>query len=182
MTKGRSVTVIDRDEKGNTGMSIAVLSTLISSIALVGVAISLLFQARQLRANQIQVSRASLIELMKFYFDNPDMVAELVGAKDNKEFTKDVLTNWYVTHLSLSYENRAISKSHLQNLADNLFKGEAACRWWASMGHTYNDGATSRREKEFFAVLDGEFQRINHERESAQTDAEPPDTSSNISQ
>lgn len=158
-------------------MFIAILSTLISSIALVGVVISLLLQARQLRANQIQVTRASQVELLKFYFDNPAMAAELVGANDSKEFTKDIVTNWYVTHLALSYENRAVSKSRLQNIASDLFKSEASRGWWASMGHTYYDGATSRREKEFFAIFEAEYQRINRTRESAQSDTMPPDTS-----
>jgi hypothetical protein len=57
-------------------MLIAIVSTLISSVALLGVAISLFLQARQLRASQIQTARASQMELMRSALEHPDLVAE----------------------------------------------------------------------------------------------------------
>lgn len=150
-------------------MLIAVLSTLISSIALVGVAVSLLLQARQLRVNQMQVARASQVELIKFCFDNPAMAAEFEGAEDTKEYVRNVYTNLYVAHLSICYENRFIPKSRLQIIASDIFKSEATRKWWVDAGPTYYDGAASRRTKEFFAILQREFQQINGAREFSQT-------------
>lgn len=150
-------------------MLIAVISTLISSIALVGVALSLLLQGRQLRASRIQAARASQVELMKFAIDNPTMVNGLDGAEDIEGFVKGVVRNWYFTYLSMSYDNRTISKSSLRRVASVALADETTCKWWAESGHTLNEVATSRREKEFFTIVDGEFQRARQRFDSVKT-------------
>jgi hypothetical protein len=159
-------------------MLISILSTLISSIALLGVAISLFLQARQLRASQIQAARASQVELIKFTLDNPAMAAmaeELEGTGDAENFVQNVFRNWYFVHLSMSYDTRATSKSNIQRLARVTFMAEGARRWWEEIGHTYDEMATSKREKEFYAIVDGEFQRVSRMRGSAKTGDVPPD-------
>jgi hypothetical protein len=156
-------------------MAIAILSTLISSIALLGVAMSLLLQARQLRTSQIQATRAAQIELIKFALDNPAMTDELAGPHDSATFVNDTFRNWYVTYLSLGYENRALSKSRLQSLVGVLLEAESSRRWWAAVRRTYDDGATSRREREFFSIVDGEFQRVSRTFEAAENGDVPPD-------
>jgi hypothetical protein len=162
---------------------IAVLSTLISSVALIGVVVSLFLQARQLRANQIQIARASQVELLKFYFENTSMVADWLQVKDVKQFDTEVLANWYVTHLSLTYENRAVSKAYLKNMAAALFASESSRVWWAAHGDTYSAAATSRRDKDFFTILDLEFQRASHVPEAAVPNGSvPPDASTHVNQ
>jgi hypothetical protein len=150
-------------------MSIAALSTLISSIALVGVAISLILQARQLRVNQVQIARASQVELLKLGLNNPVAASELVGAADPDGFARGVFLNWYVGHLLTSYETGATSKSNIERLARELFAVEASRKWWAMARQSYANDARSRRQKSFFAVVDGEFQRAGQTSESAMT-------------
>jgi Family of unknown function (DUF6082) len=143
-------------------MTLAVLSTLISSVASVGVAVSLLLQARQLRANQIQIAHASQLELMKLGLSNPSIIANLgfsVGADDADTFVKYIYLNWFVTHLSMSYDVKTVSNTHLRRLAEELFVTYDSRKWWTSVRSSYDDGATSRRQREFFAVVDGAFQR-----------------------
>jgi hypothetical protein len=157
-------------------MFLAVLSTLISSIALVGVVISLLLQARQLRVNQVQAARASQIELIKFALSNPEISMEVEGAEDSETFIRNVVRNWYFTHLSLGYEVGNVPRSRLQSIASLLFADESTRRWWAETRQGYNEGASSRRDKEFFTIIDGEYQKSNQRSESAKTGDTPPDT------
>src|SRR5690242_6399785 len=105
-------------------MLISVISVLISSIALFGVAVGLLFQARQLRASQIQAARASQVELLKFAIGNPGMVKAMDGFSDSSTFVNYVIRNWYFTYLSMSYDNRTITKTGLQRVAETAFKDE----------------------------------------------------------
>jgi Family of unknown function (DUF6082) len=50
---------------------ISIIATLISSVAPAGVAVSLLLQARQLRASQLQALRELHTELIKMGMDHP---------------------------------------------------------------------------------------------------------------
>jgi len=156
-------------------MFIAALSTLISSIALVGVAISLLLQARQLRAGQVQAGRVSQVELIKFALNNPTVVEGALGFSNSKAQAENFFRNWYVSHLSMSYDIGILPKLRLQSMAGQLFAAEDTRRWWAAVGRTYSDGATSRRDREFFAVLDEEFQRISRLNESTKASDAPSD-------
>ena len=91
---------------------IAIISTLISSVALLGVAVGLFTEARQLRANQIQTARASQIELMRLAIESQDLVAEALGVEDANTFVKNVVRNWYLGHLSTSYDIKTLTKPH----------------------------------------------------------------------
>ena len=69
--------------------AIAIISTLISSIALVGVAVSLVLQARQLRASQIQASRATQVELIKVSIDSRELISDIFN-QDSGDYLKSV--------------------------------------------------------------------------------------------
>jgi Family of unknown function (DUF6082) len=154
-------------------MIIAIISTLISSIALLGVALSLLLQARQLRTNQIQVARAAHLELIKMALDNPSMAAEALGIDDSEKFVKEVFINWHFQYLLMSYEINQISKPDLGHVIRTLFKAERVRTWWSWSREDWKLAAT-RREKEFFAIVDGEFQHAKQIAETTEASAAPP--------
>jgi hypothetical protein len=160
-------------------MSIAGLSTLISSIALIGVAISLLLQARQLRANQLQIAHTSQLELMKTGLDNPSLLLDLgsgPGTEDPVTFTKYVLLNWRMTHFSMLYDLKATSNAGLRVRAEGLFTSDLARKWWGLAGPDYLALAVSRRQRKFFDIVDGAFQQACLV-ESGRQRAAPPDSS-----
>jgi len=156
-------------------MLIALLSTLIASIALVGVAISLLLQARQLRTNQLQATYTAQVELIKLGLDNPSLSAGLAGFTDTEDFVKEVSLNWHISYLAVSYEIKTMSEPNLRRMLGDLFASEDSRMWWARVGYTYDDGATSRRGKNFFAIVNEEVRQASLTSESAGTGAVPPD-------
>jgi hypothetical protein len=156
-------------------MFIALLSVLISSIALVGIAISLLLQARQLRASQVQASAASHAELMKFALENTAAAMALISDDDPEIFAKEVALNWHISHLLMSYNNKTLSEAHLRRLVGSLFATEDSRSWWTTAGPSYDDDATSRRERRFFAIVDAEFQQASQMSKPAVAGNPPPD-------
>jgi hypothetical protein len=138
---------------------ISIVSVLISSIALAGVAVSLLLQARQLRASHIQAARTSQLERIKFYLNDPNPLINVEGIDDIDKYKESMHINWYVSHSAFVYENRAVSRTYLQTLARNLFKSETSREWRREYGYTYRESVTSRRDKDFFLIFDQEFQR-----------------------
>jgi Family of unknown function (DUF6082) len=156
-------------------MLIALFSILISSVALMGVAVGLILQAQQLRAGRIQASAASQVQLMKFALDNPAAALELMGNDDPEAFAQEVILNWHINHLLMSYNNKTLSEAHLRRLVRSLFAAENSRNWWTIAGASYNDDATSRREKRFFAIVDAEFQQAGKMPASAEAGYALPD-------
>ena len=128
-------------------MLISIISTLISSIALLGVALGLLLQARQLRASQIRLPVLRKVELLRFAIDNPGMVSPIDGIADIDKFVKYVIRNWYFTYLSMSYDNSTITKTALQRVANTAFRDGVTRNYWAEAGNSFYGVATSRRKK-----------------------------------
>jgi Family of unknown function (DUF6082) len=156
-------------------MLIALFSILISSVALMGVAVGLILQAQQLRAGRIQASASSQVQLMKFALDNPAAALELMGNGDPEAFAQEVILNWHINHLLMSYSNKTLSEAHLRRLVRSLFATENSRNWWTMAGASYNDDATSRRKKRFFAIVDAEFQQAGKMPASAEAGYALPD-------
>lgn len=155
---------------------LAIISTLISSIALLGVVVSLLLQARQLRVSQLQASRAAQLELVKMAMDNPKMAGSLYGYNDPETYSRWVYLNWLLRYYELSYQMRDMTKASLKREAEALFKTEDSRNWWLMARGAYEVAATTRRAREFFVMVDVEFQRAMRPAETTQSDqkATPP--------
>src|SRR5690348_1659216 len=128
-------------------MSLAIISTMISSLALAAVALSLLLQARQLRTNQLQVSRTAQLELMKIALDNPSMAAEALGISDPETYVKEVFINWHFVHFFMAYEVGQISETTLRSALRSLFQNEHPYKWWSWSRKDWQEGNKSRREQ-----------------------------------
>jgi hypothetical protein len=70
---------------------LSIIATIISSIALVGVAAGLIIQGQQLKASRIQVMREMHLELMKIGIDNPALAGSLYKDIDVAEFPRATL-------------------------------------------------------------------------------------------
>ena len=150
------------------GIAIAVLSIIISSVALLGVAYSLILQALQLRANQLQVSRATQLELVKLVIDNPELVSDSIDQSD-PELTARAgsLLNYRIKQLELSYSVKAVSSASVRLQARLLFKDNHPVQWWAGAREVYAAEAATRRERQFFALVDQEYEHAKEQLESS---------------
>jgi hypothetical protein len=142
-------------------LTIAVISIVISSVALAGVAVSLLFQARQLKVSQLQATWAAQLELMKMALDNPAVATNALGIADPEIYTSQVFLNWHIKYLELGYEIKAISALGVREAAKELFGGQFARDWWSWNRQSYESATTTtQRTKQFFTIIDAEYQRL----------------------
>jgi Family of unknown function (DUF6082) len=144
-----------RLSRGRDSVVIAVISTLISSIALLGVAASLLLQARQLRASQLQAARSAQFDFVRVQFERPELAAAVFGDKFPLE---SALANWYMKYLELSYLLKAASRDSILVQATLLFSGKYFLEWWETAQKIYQSEATGKLEKEFLDIIDQAFQ------------------------
>ena len=94
-----------------TGMEpvLSIVATIISSVALIGVAVGLILQGRQLKANQIQVMREMHLELMRVGINNPIVSASVYEGTSPEDFPKDSLINLSLKFLETGYSLKAIT-------------------------------------------------------------------------
>lgn len=143
------------------GIVIAVLSIIISSIALLGVAYGLTLQALQLRANQLQVSRSAQFEIVKLVIDNPELISGAIDPSDHELVTRaGAFLNCRIKQLELSYSVKATSAAGVRLQARLLFSGTYPIEWWSMARGVYASEAATRRERRFFALVDNEYMRV----------------------
>jgi hypothetical protein len=116
---------------------------------------------------------------MKMALNDPSMAAGALGIEDSETYVKEVFLNWHINYFLLSYEINQLSEQDLRNSVRDLFKAEAPRKWWSWSRNDWRATA-SRQEKEFFAIVDSEFQRAKQIAESAATDTTPPDGAVNF--
>jgi hypothetical protein len=143
---------------------IAVVSTLISSIALVGVALSLLLQARQLRTTQLQASRAAQLELIRIAADNRGLIFDVLGEADPESYLKGAFINWFFKYMELSYSMRALSEASVRTQATRLFAAGYPYNWWAKAREVYQIEAETKHERQFFNIVDEAFSHASKQR------------------
>jgi len=124
-----------------------------------GVTVSLLLQSRQLRTSQLEASRAAQSALIQMGLANPALTAEVFGSSDRDWLAKAGLTNWQVKCWEMSYLTKAMSAKSVHVQAAELFASEFPCEWWSRSRELYKIDAATRREREFFAIIDTEFER-----------------------
>lgn len=139
--------------------AIAITSTLISSIALVGIAVSLLLQSRQLRISQLEALRIVQYNLLRMALDNPELIASLVEDRDPESFTKGIFLNWRSKVLELNYEVNAMSADSVRLQAKLMFGGQFSRDWWSETKPIYESEAKTKRQKEFVTLLDEGFEQ-----------------------
>jgi hypothetical protein len=156
-------------------MLLSLIATVISSVALVGVVVGLLIQARQLQASQLQAVRSLHVDFIKLAIENPSIAVAMEGDIDPEEVPKAAYLNLYFTFLRTSYSLRAISKEAVDFQAGRFFASEYPRSWWARARDAYKIEAATAREKEFAALIDTKFQETMSQNQS--TDEQAGDSS-----
>lgn len=144
----------------SVGGLLAVISTLISSVALVGVMIGLLLQVRQIRISNLQTFRASNAELIRMSIDYPESFTDPTGTvpSDQTSARRWVLMNWQMQHLWFGYSIRAVRESALRLILAGLFVTRFRREWWEYAHDSYKANAYSRRERRFVEIVEMEYQ------------------------
>jgi hypothetical protein len=141
----------------NTTLSI--IATIISSIALIGVALGLILQSRQVKANQLQVMREMHLELIKVGIDNPALASSVTADIGEENYSRAGYLNLWVKYLQTGYSLKTISKASVALHTARMFMSEYSRDWWGTHARAgYRTEAWKKSEKEFFEIVDAQFQ------------------------
>jgi hypothetical protein len=144
--------------KGNE-MIISIISVLISSIAVLGVAAGLLLQARQVRVSQVQAVRLAQLELMRMSLENPSTIAPLDGFSNPELYSQYIYLNWQIKYFEMGYEMNYFTEVAIRQAARNIFASMIAREWWTQSRPDYAETSAAGRRKNFFEFVDSEFRQ-----------------------
>ncbi|MFK0121174.1 DUF6082 family protein [Streptomyces sp. NPDC090994] len=140
------------------------LSLIISALALIGVVISIIFQAQQARAAQEDASWNSHRELVLKTIDDPLLAVCWEPprcAETAQEWRQIAYVNLIVTHWDKAHRLGRVNREQMRSVALRHFEGELARRHWGASGREWMRLARqsgSRRTREFPIVMDEAYQ------------------------
>ena len=149
------------------GQTYGAVSALISALALGGVAVSLLYQSRELRTGREESSRTSHYRLLKMEMDDPFYMAIMasdwgknVGLSDYDSLRKYEFVHMWISFWESQYKLREMSDSELRNeTCDELFASPAGRKYWAVIGKSKLENYKGRLLR-FARIVDEEYRKV----------------------
>ncbi|MGW4942966.1 DUF6082 family protein [Actinoplanes sp. NPDC004185] len=119
----------------NIGQAYGAASAVFSALAVVGVAGSIVYQARQLRLARMQSLRAAHRDLIKQIIEEPEVFAPAVGYDSLNRTGIDVRQHLFITsymgHLVSSLDTGFVSEQSLRSeVLRYMFQSPQVHRWW----------------------------------------------------
>ena len=153
--------------------TLSIIATIISSVALIGVALGLVLQSRQLRTSQIQAMRGMHLELIKIGLDNPALASSIFETVNAEDLPAGIMLNLHMIFWATSYSLKTLNRAALASQMKAFFSLERARTWWGDgVREAYEIQATTKLDKDFFVVVDGVFQDVmNSLQAGSSTDA-----------
>lgn len=145
------------------GQTYGAISAVISGVALVGIAVSLFLQARELDLTREQMFRNYHLDLVRFSIENPQFISSWGYVPPVASSLDDVrrvgYINMIVSFWSTSYVTRRLDEGDLQLNFAQMFKGEVGRNYWEAARDGWRESAGDRRRKKFFNIADAEYSK-----------------------
>lgn len=155
--------VEDPDFVSKIGSSYGAISALISAISLFILAIGSLLQSRQTEIAQLQAARVMQLELLKLSLQNPayrHALGEHIGEKSSGEWRAHAYLNLWMMHFQMSFITGAINEEGLRAwLRREFFGGKPGLDFWYEIKSAAKSEASTRKHRQFIAIVDGEYER-----------------------
>lgn len=140
------------------GQSYGGLSAVLSGIALIAVAGSLLLQRRQARANTVHAIRQRHFELAKIAIEHPVVAMELYGHAET-EVQIRIFCNLQMVHWAMLADLEPTSLRIIRTSASRLFRHPTARKWWSSASRSWLDDP-SEKVREMAMIVNEEHERV----------------------
>jgi hypothetical protein len=153
------------------GQTYGAASAFLAMFALIGIAVSLVIQAREARAAREQSLRVIHTDLLQLAMDDEvyrRAWGPFFAAGEPDAQRQHMYINLIISNLRMQYELRALTEPHLRSVVHIMFSGDPGRRFWAEGRELRMRAAGSRRERRFLEILDEEY------RHALASPAEPP--------
>ena len=152
----------DWSRLSNIGQTYGGASALLTGFALIGVAASLVFQARAIQASSEQSSREHHVHLVEMAMNDP--IYQQCWGYDSEahvshdDFRQRAYLNLIVSYWERDYLMGAVGEDALRHGLGHLFRGDAARRWWADVGSHRAEIVRVHRARRFVRIVNDEYE------------------------
>ncbi|MCZ0991608.1 DUF6082 family protein [Streptomyces diastatochromogenes] len=150
---------VDWNRLSQIGAAYGFTSAIVSTLALAGVAVSLIVQNRQARAEQIQGIRTYYLELVRLELDDMALFQPVWGHTDIVEPEKQkrhVYSDLMMNYAWMGFEIGMIPESLLRDMLSGMFTGEAGRDYWGRAQTSWIAGSSGSRIGRRFVTVVGE--------------------------
>src|SRR5215469_14491248 len=100
----------------NIGQTYGAASAILSAVALLGISISLLVQARQAKTERVRIMRERQMELLRITLDSPDIYGPIVGARGQSalDARRHIYITMWMNHARMNFETGELSQESLR--------------------------------------------------------------------
>ncbi|MFI7690643.1 DUF6082 family protein [Nonomuraea sp. NPDC049655] len=148
---------------GDIGQTYGAASAILAVLALIGVAFSLVLQAREAKSAREQALRTLHGDLMKMAMDDPLYRAcwgAFFASGDEEGQRAHLYVNMILNHWLLMWELRSITEAHLREIAATVLAGPIGRDFWRQARTLRTTSAGSRRERRFNLIIDDVYSEV----------------------
>lgn len=140
-------------------------SAILSALALFGVSASLLFQAKQVNSQRVEVVRGLHYRLSEIAYTDPETFLPCwrpIPAPTLDGKRQHLYQNLVFSYFSMLFELTDFSVAQMRNIARSHFRGEAARQYWKAVKEqgwvpTFTATLTPRRRRRLVEILHEEY-------------------------
>jgi hypothetical protein len=150
---------VDWGRLSEIGQTYGAVSAIIAAVALLGVMVSLVIQAREAKSARQAAQRGHLLDLLRMAMDDPRYM-ECWGPYLTDSFTAEgqfAYVNLIVAHWHAEYEVGEMADALLKATAASVFASAPGRGYWRNAGTFWRDNYSGRRARRFHRVLEDAY-------------------------
>ncbi|MFC7531018.1 DUF6082 family protein [Actinoplanes sp. GCM10030250] len=155
----------DWSQLSDIGQAYGGISAILSTLAILGVAVSLILQNRQVRAEQALTLRNRQMEIIKITIDNPELaIQEPEYGGDTGAILLGMHSNLWMQQWRMAWDLGFIGDAEVRNQAAQLFMDERRHHWWDQFGPGWDGDARHFKSGTSFVSLVDQGMRVAKQR------------------
>jgi hypothetical protein len=148
----------------NIGQTYGGASAILAALALLGVSVSLLLQARQNRADRVQDARDRQFQFLNLVLEKPnDYAPMLMGvwpAKTGEELRTLLFVNLWTSMLRSMFETKTITETEVRSELQAIYATTYGRTWYdMARSRHISEHATSKAERNFTFMIHDEYRK-----------------------
>lgn len=154
---------INWNRLGDIGQTYDGTSAVLSAIALLAVAASLVIQARQSRHERVLHSLDRQFDLLNLVLERPNLYGPLVGWSDTSDgkVRQRVFVSLWINMLQMRYEMNTETETEIRKELQLTFMSDFGRQWWHAEQQWWSaEHATSKAQQKFDRMLHEEYGKV----------------------
>ena len=142
------------------GQTYGAASALVAAFALVGIAFTLILQARETKIAREEARRVAIAELLKMAMNDPDLDeawGPVPDGEDRKTRRQLMYINMIVSEWQMSFETKALPEKRLRAISREMFSGRPGRTYWQDARQVRMSTSETKQARRFHQILDEEY-------------------------